>query len=194
MEVIHNQVMACTACRLHETRHLAVPGEGTGELGVMLVGEAPGRNEDETGRPFCGAAGKNLDLGLAAGSLARRHVFVTSINKCRPPGNRDPRPDEKEACTPWLDQQIAALKPKVVVALGRHGLSGLVDNPPKKFADVRGQLIPGRHGVPVFCSLHPAAIIYRQAWREQYLDDWRRFGAWVRTGVLPDPSVASADS
>lgn len=188
LEVIAAQVNACTACRLHETRNLAVPGEGTGSSGVLLVGEAPGRNEDETGRPFCGAAGKNLDLGLAAAKLPRNTVFVTSINKCRPPKNRDPKPDEKAACTPWLDQQIEALQPKVLVALGRHGLSGIVEEPPKKFADVRGTFIEGRHGIPVFCSLHPAAIIYRQAWREAYLDDWARFGEWVRTGTLPAPS------
>ncbi len=187
--MIADHVGACKACRLHETRNLAVPGEGTGESGVMLVGEAPGRNEDETGRPFCGAAGKNLDLGLAEAGIPRRDVLVTSINKCRPPKNRDPKPDEKAACTPWLDQQIAALQPKVLVALGRHGLSGIVDDPPKTFGDVRGTFIEGRHGVPVFASLHPAAIIYRQAWREQYLDDWRRFGEWVRTGTLPEPTV-----
>lgn len=183
------QVSACVACRLHETRTLAVPGEGTGASGVMLVGEAPGRNEDETGRPFCGAAGKNLDLGLAEAKVARRDVFVTSINKCRPPKNRDPKPDEKAACTPWLDAQIEALQPKVLVALGRHGLSGIVDDPPKKFAEVAGTFLDGKNGVPVFASLHPAAIIYRQAWREQYLDDWRRFGEWLRTGTLPERAV-----
>ncbi len=212
LEQIAARVRACTACRLHETRTMAVPGEGGGHFGhappgatlgafgamdsawsgVMLVGEAPGRNEDETGRPFCGAAGKNLDLGLAEAGLARQAVFVTSINKCRPPKNRDPKPDEKAACRPYLLEQVAALQPKVLVALGRHGLSGLVDDPPKTFGDVRGTFLDGPDvgdgPVPVFCSLHPAAIIYRQAWREQYLDDWRRLAVWLRTGQLP-PSV-----
>lgn len=151
--------------------------------GVMLVGEAPGRNEDETGRPFCGAAGKNLDLGLQAAGLPRGAVFVTSINKCRPPNNRDPKPDEKAACQPFLLEQIDALQPKVLVALGRHGLSGLVDDPPKKFADVRGRFVSGPGGVPVFCSLHPAAIIYRQTWRETYLDDWAWLGQWLSDGA-----------
>lgn len=155
----------------------------------MLVGEAPGRNEDETGRPFCGAAGKNLDLGLAEAGIPRRDVFVTSINKCRPPKNRDPKPDEKAACQPWLDAQIEALQPIVIVALGRHGLSGLVAEPPKKFADACGTFLGGPAGVPVFASLHPAAIIYRQAWRAQYLSDWGRFGEWLRTGILPPPPV-----
>lgn len=192
MDALAEDVRACLRCPLGESRIHAVPGEGTGSSGVFLVGEAPGRNEDETGRPFCGAAGKNLDLGLDAAGLPRRDVFVTSINKCRPPKNRDPTIAEKAACTPWLDQQIAAMAPKVLVALGRHGLSGLVDDPPKTFGDVRGQLIAGRHGIPVFASLHPAAIIYRQAWREQYLDDWHRFGEWVRTGNLPPESPPSS--
>jgi uracil-DNA glycosylase family 4 len=187
LEALADEIRQCQLCPLGETRIHAVPGEGTGESGVFLVGEAPGRNEDETGLPFCGAAGKNLDLGLAAAKLPRREVFVTSINKCRPPNNRDPKPDEKAACTPWLDKQIAVLSPKVIVALGRHGLSAVLNEVPKKFGSVRGQLIDGRHGVPVFASLHPAAIIYRQAWRETYLDDWARFGEWVRTGTLPAP-------
>ncbi len=204
LEDIAARVRACTACRLHETRTMAVPGEGGGHFGhvpptgtlagfgggdatwsgVMLVGEAPGRNEDETGRPFCGAAGKNLDLGLAAAGLPRATVFVTSINKCRPPKNRDPKPDEKAACSPYLLEQVHALEPKVIVALGRHGLSGLVEVPPKTFGDVRGGFLEGPVGADgrptlVFCSLHPAAIIYRQAWREQYLEDWARLGRWL---------------
>ncbi len=182
LEAIHSRVRACMACGLHETRTNAVPGEGEPRpgAGVMLVGEAPGRNEDETGRPFCGAAGKNLDLGLAEAGLPREEVFVTSIVKCRPPKNRDPKPAEKQACRPFLLDQIAAIQPRVLVALGRHGLSGLVESAPKTFGDVRGTFVEGPGGVPVFCSLHPAAIIYRQAWREQYLEDWRRLGAWVR--------------
>lgn len=180
-----DEIRECLNCPLGETRIMAVPGEGEMRAGLMLVGEAPGKNEDETGRPFCGAAGKNLDLGLAAAGFTRGDVFVTSINKCRPPKNRDPTKDEKVACEPWLAAQVAALQPKALVALGRHGLSGLIDNPPKKFGDVRGQFVEGKNGVPVFCMLHPAAIIYRQAWRETYLADWKRLGEWAKTGVLP---------
>jgi uracil-DNA glycosylase family 4 len=216
LDDIAARVRACQACRLGETRIRAVPGEGGGAYGhvatggsladfgggddawagVMLVGEAPGKNEDESGRPFCGAAGKNLDLGLAAAGLRRAEVFVTSINKCRPPNNRDPKPDEKTACTPFLLEQIAALRPRVIVALGRHGLSGLVSDAPKIFGDVRGSFMHGPEldglPVPVFCSLHPAAIIYRHAWREQYLEDWGRLASWMKDSVLP-PASAAAD-
>lgn len=222
LERIAAEVRTCTRCALHEARTHAVPGEGAGVAGapqqtldeadpdrggggpadpstpqaafsgVMCVGEAPGRNEDETGRPFCGAAGKHLDAGLEAAALDRQEIFITSINKCRPPGNRDPKRDEKAACLPFLERQIEALRPKVLVALGRHGLSGLVEDPPRRFTDVRGTFLEGRHGVPVWVSLHPAAIIYRQAWRDAYLDDWRRLGEWVRTGTLPEPATPDA--
>lgn len=202
LEAIAARVRACAACVLHEGRTHPVPGEGAGHFGhappdarldtghapfsgVMLVGEAPGRKEDETGRPFCGAAGRNLDLGLAAAGLERSTVFVTSINKCRPPKNRDPKPAEKAACRPFLLEQIEALRPRVIVALGRHGLSGLVEDPPVRFSDVRGTFLPGPGGIPVFCCLHPAAIIYRQKWKEQYLEDWERLGRWLTGEAMP---------
>lgn len=207
LDDIAARVRACTLCPLHVARTHAVPGEGAGARGdwqsspqaaegraatasrVMLVGEAPGRNEDETGRPFCGAAGKNLDLGLAAARLERAGVFVTSIVKCRPPKNRDPKPAEKATCRPYLMEQVAALRPRVLVALGRHGLSGLVAHAPKTFGSVRGRFLhaslrdPDGGILPVFCSLHPAAVIYRQAWKQQYLDDWAWFGDWLRSGA-----------
>lgn len=198
MAALAAAVRACRACGLCETRIQAVPGEGPlpGDAawsGVMLVGEAPGRNEDETGRPFCGAAGKNLDLGLAAALIPRESVFVTSVVKCRPPGNRDPTPQEKQACAPHLEAQVALLRPKVIVALGRHALGSLCPDAPAQFTDAQGTFLRGPGGVPVFASLHPAAVIYRQKWKEAYLEDWRRFGAWVRSGAaapVVDPTLA----
>ncbi|MEK6985545.1 MAG: uracil-DNA glycosylase [Candidatus Thermoplasmatota archaeon] len=180
---IADAVRGCTRCPLAAGRTNAVPGEGDGSSGILLVGEAPGRNEDETGRPFCGAAGKNLDLGLVAAGLERSTVFVTSIVKCRPPENRDPTPVEKAACQPHLAAQIASLRPRVLVALGRHGLSGLVGAVPDAFAKLPGSFVAGPDGIPVFVSLHPAAVIYRQAWKEAYLRHWKAFGAWHRSGA-----------
>lgn len=185
---IADAVRACALCPLHETRLHAVPGEGPADAPLMLVGEAPGRTEDETGRPFAGAAGRNLDAALAAAGLERAQLFVTSIVKCRPPKNRDPTPAEKHACRPHLLAQVAAVRPGVIVALGRHGLSGLVE-PPASFASVRGTFVGAYAGIPVWVSLHPAAVIYRPTWRQAYLDDWRRFGAWLRSG---DPVEAFA--
>jgi DNA polymerase len=182
LEAIAARVRFCTSCGLCKARTHAVPGEGTGVAGILLVGEAPGRNEDETGRPFCGAAGKNLDLALREAGIERSRVFVTSIVKCRPPGNRDPTPQEKAACRPYLLEQVEALRPRVIVALGRHGLSGLVGEVPQDFARLAGTFLEGPLGIPVFVSLHPAAVIYRQKWKADYLEQWRRFGQWASSG------------
>ena len=190
LEEIAARVRVCRRCGLCEGRTHAVPGEGTGRGGVLLVGEAPGRNEDATGRPFCGAAGRNLDLALQAAGIDRAEVFVTSIVKCRPPGNRDPTPEEKEACRPYLLEQVAALRPRVIVALGRHGLSGLSGELPRDFSRLPGSFLEGPGGVPVWVSLHPAAVIYRQAWKEGYLEDWRRFGVWLRSGAPAQVGVS----
>jgi DNA polymerase len=188
LEAIAARVRSCTACELCLGRTNAVPGEGDGSSGILLVGEAPGRNEDETGRPFCGAAGKNLDLALATAGIPRPAVFVTSIVKCRPPANRDPTPQEKTACRPYLLEQVRALKPRVLVALGRHGLSGLLgDIPPAGFAKLPGSFVAGPEGIPVFVSLHPAAVIYRQKWKEAYLRHWAAFGEWHRSGAPARP-------
>jgi uracil-DNA glycosylase len=179
---VAEQVRRCTRCPLHDTRIQAVPGEGPVSARVFLVGEAPGRNEDETGRPFCGAAGRNLDLALEAAGLRRDQVFVTSAVKCRPPGNRDPTTLEKVSCRPYLQEQLRLVRPRVMVALGRHGLHGLLGEMPQEFAQMAGSFVAGPEGLPVFVSYHPAAIIYRQKWKPAYLEHWRAFGAWLRSG------------
>jgi len=174
------RVRACTRCGLCQGRTNAVPGEGSGASRILLVGEAPGRNEDKTGRPFCGAAGKVLDQALAEARIARADAFVTSIVKCRPPGNRDPTPAEKEACRPYLLEQVEALRPRVLVALGRHGLHGLQGGIATDFASLAGTFQSTPFGIPVFVSLHPAAVIYRQKWKPRFFGHWRDFGGWLR--------------
>ncbi|MEK6975728.1 MAG: uracil-DNA glycosylase, partial [Candidatus Thermoplasmatota archaeon] len=197
LRVVADAVRACQLCPLGAGRIHAVPGEGTGRNGVMLVGEAPGRKEDESGRPFVGSAGKNLDLALREAGIERAACFITSVVKCRPPENRDPTEGEKAACRPYLERQVAALAPKVIVALGRHGLSGLIGHVPPEFAKLRGTFLAGPQGIPIFVSLHPAAVIYRQKWKEQYLQDWREFGAWLRgegpAGFGPDGAAGACN-
>ncbi|MHB8634046.1 MAG: uracil-DNA glycosylase [Thermoplasmatota archaeon] len=184
-------VRRCALCGLCETRTNAVPGEGPPGAALFLVGEAPGRREDESGRPFVGAAGKNLDLGLAAAGIARKEVFVTSIVKCRPPKNRDPTREEKAACRPYLLEQLATVRPRAIVALGRHALDGILGAQP---AARPGSFVTSPTGVPVFVSLHPAAILYRRRWREDYLEDWRAFGTWFRSGAAaPAGSVRAGE-
>ena len=181
LAAIAERVRTCTRCGLCATRTNAVPGEGSGAGRILLVGEAPGRNEDKTGRPFCGAAGKVLDLALAEARIDRADAFVTSIVKCRPPGNRDPTPEEKAACQPYLLEQAAALRPRVLVALGRHGLSGLQGGGVvSEFSAIAGTFQASTLGIPVFVSLHPAAVIYRQKWKPVFLGHWRTFGDWLR--------------
>ncbi|HEW89812.1 MAG TPA: uracil-DNA glycosylase, partial [Candidatus Bathyarchaeota archaeon] len=120
MAVLIAEIKACTRCPLHATRKNPVPGEGSLDAELMLIGEAPGRWEDEKGRPFVGAAGKLLNKLLGVAGFRREEVYIANVLKCRPPGNRDPRPEEVSACTPFLDRQIEIIGPKVIATLGRH--------------------------------------------------------------------------
>jgi uracil-DNA glycosylase family 4 len=119
LDAIAVEVRGCTRCRLHETRTLAVPGEGHPDTEVLFVGEGPGMNEDREGRPFVGRAGGLLERLLAHIGWTREDVFITNVVKCRPPGNRDPEPDEIAACSPYLQRQAEVIDPAVVVTLGR---------------------------------------------------------------------------
>ncbi len=141
---------------------MAVPGEGPQSAAIMFVGEAPGFHEDQQGRPFVGAAGQFLEELLASIHLTRRDVYIANVIKCRPPNNRDPQPDELMACRPYLDQQIALIKPKIIVTLGRFSMQ-LV------FADASISRI---HGIPkkvgeivYFPMFHPAAALHQPKYR-----------------------------
>ena len=150
-----------------------VPGEGAPDADVMVVGEAPGRHEDEQGRPFVGRAGKLLDELLAAAGLVREEVFITNVFKARPPGNRDPRASEVAHHMHWLEAQIALIRPRFVVTLGRHALKHFSD---AKISDVHGRpLTVGDQ--TLFPLYHPAAAMYNQSLRATLLDDARALGA-----------------
>jgi uracil-DNA glycosylase len=123
--VLNNEVVNCQLCRLEGSRIKTVFGEGNVDASVMFVGEAPGQNEDDTGRPFVGRAGKLLDNMIASMGLKREDVYIANICKCRPPGNRKPQQDEMSTCKPFLLEQIDIIKPKVIVALGNTALGGL---------------------------------------------------------------------
>jgi len=150
-----------------------VPGEGDPHADVMVVGEAPGRHEDEQGRPFVGRAGKLLDELLGEAGLAREQVFITNVFKARPPGNRDPRPAEVAHHMAWLEAQIELISPRVVVTLGRHALKHFSD---ARIADVHGtELEVG--GRTLFPLYHPAAAMYNQTLRATLFEDARALGA-----------------
>jgi DNA polymerase len=147
-----------------------VPGEGSAESRVVLVGEAPGAREDKTGRPFVGSAGKLLDLLLAEAGLGRDAVFITNVVKARPPGNRDPRADEVEHYVPWLLAQLEVIQPRLVVPLGRHALARFV--PDAKISEAHGRVIQA-DGRTVFPWYHPAAALHNQSLRETLFADAR---------------------
>lgn len=158
LKAIVTAAAACTRCVLHKSRKRSVPGEGPAAADLMFIGEGPGYHENETGRPFVGAAGKFLDELLASIGLDRSKVFITNVVKCRPPNNRDPLPDELAACDGYLQQQIALINPKVIVTLGRFSMAKFL--PGAKISAVHGQprRVDGRLVVPMF---HPAAALHQ---------------------------------
>jgi len=180
LEALHQEVRQCTKCPLSQGRTLAVPGEGPRNAQVMFVGEAPGFHEDRQGRPFVGAAGAFLNELLASIGLKREDVYITNIIKCRPPGNRDPYMDEIEACSPYLDRQVALIHPKIIVTLGRYSLAHWLPN--AKISQVHGK--PMRVGnLVIFPMYHPAAALHQPALKRTVEEDFRKLGAFL-TGLL----------
>lgn len=153
-------IRRCRRCRLGSLRTKAVPGEGPQRAKVFFIGEAPGKEEDLTGRPFVGAAGKILTSALKAAGARREEVFITSVNKCRPPGNRRPRSDEVAACRPYLVEQIDEVRPSVIVVLGQHSFGSLLALK-VGISNARRSLFL-YHGMTVVPTYHPAAILYNR--------------------------------
>lgn len=172
LALIADPIRRCRNCTLALGRTQAVPGEGNPQALIMFVGEAPGATEDETGRPFVGAAGKFLEEMLADIGLQRSDVFIANITKCRPPGNRDPEPDEIAACRPWLLAQIAAIQPKVICTLGRFAMNTLID-PYLSISKAHGDPI-AREGIIYIPLYHPAAALHQQSLRETLVADMRK--------------------
>lgn len=193
MAGVEAEVAACRRCPLAEGRVRAVPGEGPAPARVMFVGEAPGEKEDETGRPFVGNAGRVFDKLLAEAGLKREDVFVTGAVKCRPPGNRNPRAGEIEACRPYLERQLAAVRPQVVCAMGRAALRALLgrEPPPElSLSRAHGRAVR-RDGYWLFPTYHPAAAFYRQELKQALEDDMRRLGGFLRRLDAGDESPDS---
>lgn len=160
LEEVASEVRVCPLCELSRTRTHAVPGDGDPKAQVMFIGEGPGWHEDQQGLPFVGAAGKFLNELLAIAGLDRSSVFITNIVKCRPPGNRDPFPDEIAACSGYLDRQIAAIDPAVIVTLGRFSMSRWF--PGERISKIHGQ--PKQEGSRVIVPMyHPAAALHQSA-------------------------------
>jgi uracil-DNA glycosylase len=170
------EVRVCTLCELSLSRTNAVPGTGPDNADVFFIGEGPGWHEDQQGLPFVGASGKFLTELIGRAGLEREQVFITNVVKCRPPGNRDPLPDEIEACAPYLDRQINAIDPLVIVTLGRFSMSRYFPN--ERISRIHGQ--PRKFGrrtvVPMY---HPAAALHQNALRGAIEEDFDQLGKTI---------------
>ena len=172
LESISREVIACTKCRLCETRRMAVPGEGLLSAKVVFVGEAPGEQEDNLGRPFVGAAGKLLKELLQSIGLRREEVFITNTVKCRPPNNRPPRKDELAACRGYLDRQLKLIHTRAVCPLGNSAIRALLD-PKESVSELHG--VPfEKNGITYFPMYHPAAALYTSALRQVLEEDFSK--------------------
>lgn len=162
-------VASCTACPLAAGARQAVPGEGNPQADFVCVGEGPGQQEDETGRPFVGPAGELLTKILAAIQFTRDEIFICNVVKHRPPGNRTPAADEILACRPYLEQQLGLLRPRVILALGSTAANTLLGTS-QSLGSLRGR-IHRYHGVPVVVTYHPAALLRNEAWKRPAWQD-----------------------
>ena len=169
-EVLRGAALACTRCRLAEGRRQVVFSDGNPDGRLMVVGEAPGAREDATGLPFVGQAGKLLDLMLAAVGLSRADsVYICNVIKCRPPGNRNPLPDEIEACAPFLRDQIRLVSPEVLLAAGSFAAQWLTGTT-RPLGKLRGEVY-SYEGVPLVVTYHPAALLRNPGWNRPCWDD-----------------------
>ncbi|MDP1891525.1 MAG: uracil-DNA glycosylase family protein [Gemmatimonadaceae bacterium] len=169
LDEVATHIAACRGCTLHQTAKNPVPGEGNPHAGFVCVGEAPGQTEDELGRPFVGRAGDLLTKILEAIQLTREDVFICNVLKHRPPGNRNPAPDEIKACSPYLMRQLELLQPRVILALGTFASQTLLQTK-EPIGKLRG-LVHRFHGVPLIVTYHPAALLRNPAWKRPTWED-----------------------
>jgi uracil-DNA glycosylase len=159
LEDVRKDIISCRLCDLCKSRKNAVPGEGGIHAKIMFIGEAPGRLEDEKGRPFVGTAGRILDEVLDKVGIRRSEVFITNIVKCRPPANRIPTDEERNMCRQFLDTEIKLVSPKIICILGRTALNSIIGGAGKSIMQSRGKFI-NHNFAKYFLTIHPAAIIY----------------------------------
>jgi uracil-DNA glycosylase len=179
LELVADEIRACTACPLHRSARQAVPGDGSAESGIFFLGEAPGYHEDLQGKPFVGAAGQFLDELLAGIGLDRRKVFITNVVRHRPPENRDPLPDEVIACDIWLRRHLEVLHPRVIVTLGRHAMGKFF--PGESISRIHGRPRHSADGLLIFPVYHPAAALHQPALRDALVADFAALALFLAT-------------
>lgn len=181
---LYEKIAKCEDCRLCKQRKRAVPGEGREDAEVMFIGEAPGWHEDQQGRPFVGPAGQFLDELLQSIDLKRGEVYIANVVKCRPPGNRDPLPDEIGACRKWLDRQMELIKPRMIVTLGRYSMARFF--PGATISKVHGTARKSE-GVTYFAMYHPAAALHQGSLRGVIMEDMLKIPSFLtQTEAAPE--------
>jgi len=168
---IQERANVCVACELHATRNRVVFGTGSGRSGIVFVGEAPGAQEDEQGIPFVGRGGQLLDKILVAIGVAREDVYICNVLKCRPPGNRDPKPMEAASCAPFLREQLQAVRPRILCALGNHAARWLLQTT-QPMARLRGNVMQ-YDGHPTIATYHPAALLRNPGLKPKAWEDFQ---------------------
>ncbi|MCF7846309.1 MAG: uracil-DNA glycosylase [Candidatus Peribacteraceae bacterium] len=186
LEKIAAEIAACTSCKLCEQRTKTVPGAGNPDAEILFIGEGPGRDEDLQGEPFVGAAGKFLNELLASIGLKREDAFIANVVKCRPPGNRDPEPEEVETCWPFLQRQIETINPKLIATLGRHSMNRFL--PGLKISEAHGNPKRRKDGRVFLPLYHPAAALYSPSQKTVHLADFAKIPAILeKIKSTPEP-------
>ena len=180
LDALRRECLSCTKCGLCETRTKVVFGEGDPHARVMFVGEGPGESEDRQGRPFVGRAGQLLDKFLAAVELERDKVYITNMVKCRPPGNRDPRPEEMASCGAYLERQISLIGPEIIVCLGRVAAGALI-SPDFRVTKQHGQFFQ-KKDYEITGTFHPAALLRNPAQKPDAFEDFLALKARLEGG------------
>ncbi len=174
LKILEQQIKSCTLCDLHRTRTQAVTGGGNPDGKIMLIGEAPGYEEDKTGKVFVGKSGQLLDKILLACNFSReKEIYISNIVKCRPPGNRTPSPQEQKACLPYLIKQIEIVEPAIIVTLGATPLKALFGNE-MRITKRRGQWLYWKNNIPVMPTYHPSALLRNPALKRDTWEDFKK--------------------
>lgn len=178
LEKIKSSCLTCHACPLHETRTNIVFGRGSADADILFIGEAPGEKEDLSGEPFVGAAGKLLDKVLVEVGLNEESYYIANILKCRPPHNRDPKPEEEDACIGFLREQLAVIKPKIIVCLGRISAKRVIKED-FKITDEHGKIFK-KGSFLITAVFHPAAILRDPRRKDQFTQDFQKIASLIK--------------
>ncbi|MEM0350673.1 MAG: type-4 uracil-DNA glycosylase [Archaeoglobaceae archaeon] len=186
LEEVAQEILQCKKCELHKTKTRYVVGSGNEKAEIVFIGEAPGREEDIRGEPFVGSAGKLLSEMINAIGLRRDEVFISNVLKCRPPNNRDPLPEEIEACGEYLLRQLEIIKPNIIICLGRYSTEFIFRTFGLQFTSItklQGKIFEidaWEKKVKIIPLYHPAAVLYRPQLRDEYVENFRKIGSLIK--------------